>query len=389
MKKKRAILSIMLALAVNVGALAGCGGSSGSGSGDSDVIKIAIFEPLTGANAGGGQIEKEGVDLGHKLRSEVNGKKVEIVVADNKSDKAEAATVAERLVSQDKVDAVVGSWGSSLAIAAGSIFAENETTAVGASCTNPLVTLNNDYYVRVCFIDSFQGRMLAKYAVEKLGAKTAAIVIEKSNDYSVGLANYFTEAMKEFTGDDNSIVATAEYSTGDQDFNAHLTQISKANPDVIFAPGNFTESAMIIKQARQLGIETQFIGADTWVTPEFIEVGGDAVDGVVISTFFDPEAELTPKTKEFVEAYEKEYGKLPADVTALAYDAYNLVLDAIEKVGTEDRAALNEEIRNTKEWAGATGYISFDENGDATKDVVFKTVKNGEFAYLDTIAADK
>lgn len=393
MKKSRLFLSAVLALSISVTMLSACGDtgsdSSASTSSSDDTIKIGVFQPLTGANAAGGEMEKAGTDLAYKLRPKVGDRDVEMVVADNKSDKVEAATVAERLVSQDKVSAVVGSWGSSFSIAAGPIFEENEVTAVGASCTNPLVTLGNNYYVRVCFIDSFQGKMIAKYAVEELGAKTAAIIIEKSNDYSVGLASFITAAMKEYTGDENAIVATAEYSTGDQDFNAQLTQIGKANPDVIFAPGNFTEGAMIVKQARQQGLEQRFLACDTWVTPDFLAIGGDAVDGVIVSTFFDANADLTPKTQEFVKAYREEYNEDPSGFAALSFDAYNLVMDAIEQVGTDDPVKLNEAIRNTKDWEGVTGFITLDENGDATKGVVFNEVKDGAFTYIGSLSADE
>ncbi|MEG1429864.1 MAG: ABC transporter substrate-binding protein, partial [Hydrogenoanaerobacterium sp.] len=169
------------------------------------------------------------------------------VVVDNKSDKAEATTAVARLIEKEKVSAILGSWGSGFSIAAGDLVKTNKVPAIGASCTNPMVTQGNEYYFRVCFLDPFQGTVMANYASKSLGAKKAAIIQEVSNDYSVGLASFFVDAFKKLTGDDTCIVATANYNTGDQDFNSQLTTVLEKNPDVIFAPGNFTESAMIIK----------------------------------------------------------------------------------------------------------------------------------------------
>ena len=294
------VLALLLCLALVTPMLAGCGGSDSATSEDSDVIKVGVFEPLTGANAAGGELEVEGVELAHKLRPEVLGKKVELVIADNKSDKAEATTAAARLIEKDDVVALLGSWGSSLSIAAGDVVKTNEVPAVGISCTNPQVTLGNDYYFRVCFLDPFQGVVMANYAYKNLDAKKVAIVQEVSNDYSVGLAKFFVDSFVKLTGDKDAIVATGNYNTGDQDFNGILTNIKAANPDVIFAPGNYTESALVIKQARALGITVPIIGGDTWETNEFISVGGADVEGAVMSTFFDDTNPLTQEGIDFV-----------------------------------------------------------------------------------------
>lgn len=380
MKKISLVLAIILILSIT---LAGC--AKPAEQQQADVIKIGVFEPVTGANAGGGALEVEGVKLANKLYPEVLGKKVELVIADNKSDKVEAASAAARLIEKEKVVAIIGSWGSSLSMAAGDIVKNAKVPAVGASCTNPLVTLNNDYYFRVCFIDPFQGTVMANYAFSKLGAKKAAIIQEVSNDYSVGLAKFFVDAFKELTGDDNCIVATSNYNTGDQDFTAQLTNIKAANPEVIFAPGNFTESALLISQAKQLGINVPIIGGDTWETPEFIDIGKQAVEGAVFSTFFATEKPITKESEVFLEEYRKEYNKEPAAVTALGYDAYILILDAIKKANSTDPIAIRDEIAKTKDFMGAAGVITLDENGDAVKDAVIKVVKDGKFTYMDTV----
>jgi branched-chain amino acid transport system substrate-binding protein len=380
----RKLSFLLIALTIISLLVSGCTPAAPVDTPEDDVIRIGVFEPMTGANAAGGALEVEGVELANKLYPEVLGKKVELVVVDNKSDAVEAASAAALLVEKEKVAAIIGSWGSSLSMAAGDIIRDKVPT-VGASCTNPLVTLGNDWYFRVCFIDPFQGKVMATYAYENLGAKKAAIIQEINNDYAIGLAKFFTDAFVELTGDKDAIVSVANYNTGDQDFNAQLTNIKAANPDVIFAPGNFTESALIVKQARQLGIEVPIIGGDTYETPEFVEIGGEDVEGTVFSTFYTSEVPITKESEKFLAEYRKEYGKEPAAVTALAYDAYILILDAIERAGSTDPVALRDAIAETEGFEGAAGIITLDENGDAVKNAVIKQVKNGEFVYMDTV----
>jgi branched-chain amino acid transport system substrate-binding protein len=344
---------------------------------------------MTGANAGGGALEVEGVKLANELYPTVKvGDKeypIELVISDNKSDKVEAANAAQRLVDKDKVKVVLGSWGSSLSMAAGPIVQKAKVPAVGLSCTNPLVTKGNDYYFRVCFIDPFQGTVMANYAVKEVKAKKAVIIREVSNDYSVGLAKFFADSFKALTKDQNSILAELNYNTGDQDFSAQLTEVKKYNPDVIFAPGNFTESALVVKQARELGIKTPFLGGDTWETPEFIDVGKAAVEGTVFSTFFATEVPITETSKIFLDAYRKKYNKEPAAVTALGFDGYLVARAAIEKAQSLDTVKIRDAIAATKDFPGAAGMITLDENGDAAKSAVIKTVKGGKFTYLTTV----
>ncbi len=388
MKRK---ISLFLVLAMSTSLiLAGCASKSNlKEKVESDVVKIGVFEPMTGANAAGGQLEVEGVKLANKLYPTVLGKKVELVFADNKSDKVEAASAASNLVEQENVNAIIGSWGSGNSMGAGDVVMEAKIPTVGASCTNPLVTVGNDYYFRVCFIDPFQGKVMAKYAAEKLQAKKVALLQDVSSDYSVGICKFFTDSFVDITGDKDAIVAKSKYNTGDQDFSAQLINIKGTNPDVIFAPGNFTECALIIKQARQLGITTPIIGADTWETPEFLEIGGDAVEGSVFSTFFATETPITQESKVFMDAYREEYNKEPSAVTALSYDAYLVILDAIKRANSTDPVKIRDEIARTKDFPGAAGVITIDENNNAVKDAVLKVVKDGKFTYLDTIKPDK
>lgn len=395
-KLVRKLLILTMVSVLGVGALVGCSSgdasetSAAGSSADSDVIKIGVFEPITGSLAAGGAIELEGIQQAYKERSEVLGKKVELVVADNKSEKVEAANAVSRLIEKDKVVAIIGSYSSTPSIGAGDVIKEAGIPTVGVSCTNPLVTQDNDWYFRVCFIDPYQGKVMANYAYNKLGARTAAVTREMGSDYSVGLAQFFTEEFIRLNGGDEScIVATADYQSGDQDFNAQITNVAKANADIIFAPGNFTESAMFIKQARQLGVTTPILGGDTWETPEFITIGGSEVEGALFSTFFDSNADFTPQTKAYVEKYKAEHdGAEPAAVTALGYDAYNLLIDAIERAGSTEPAAIQKALKETKEFPGVAGYVTFDENGDATKSAVIKEIKDGAFSYVDAVSAE-
>ncbi|QAA35089.1 ABC transporter substrate-binding protein [Clostridium manihotivorum] len=391
MKKKIAII-ISAVLTAGV-VLSGCQVekvSDSSASSNSDTIKIGVFEPLTGANAGGGELEVEGIKLANKLYPEVNGKKIELVVVDNKSDKVEASNAASRLVEKEKVTAIIGSYGSSLSMAAGDIIKNAKIPTVATSATNPLVTKGNDYYFRVCFIDPFQGTVMANYAYSKLNAKKVAIVQEVSNDYAVGLAKYFNDSFTKLSGDSKAIVSTSNYNTGDQDFSAQLTNIKSQNPDVIFAPGNFTESALLIKQARDLGIKVPIIGGDTWETPDFLKIGGQAVEGAVFSTAFATEKPVTKESEKFLEEYKKEYsGKDASAMSALGYDSYLILVDALKRSGSNDSVKLRDELAKTKDFQGATGVINFDEDRNAIKAAIIKTVKAGKFTYLDTVEPTK
>lgn len=383
--KFKKLLSVMAVSALAMGLFTGCGGEEKAA--DQNVVKVGVFLPLTGDNAAGGELELRGIKLANQLHPEVLGKKVELVVADNKSDKAEAASVAARLIEKDKVSVLVGSYGSSLSMAAGNIVKENRVPAVGTSCTNPQVTANNDYYFRACFIDPFQGKVMAEYAHQN-GFKKVAIVQEVSNDYSVGLAKFFREEFVKLTGDENSIVDVANYQTGDKDFTAILTNIKALNPDAVFAPGNFTESALLVKQARQLGIDAQFMGGDTWETQEFIDVGGKDVEGVALSTAFDREKASTEEAKKFLDAYTKEYNGEPSALTAMAYDAYLIAVSGIEKAGTAtDTVKIRDAIAATKDLECVTGMTTLDENGDPIKGVVIKTVKDVKFTFKDYVEA--
>lgn len=386
MKKKLLSIALVFAMASTV-MFTGCGGSDNAAEG-SETVKIGVFQPITGSMAAGGAIQIEGIELANSERPTVtiDGKEVtvELVKADNKSDKVEAANAATKLIEEDQVAAIIGSYSSTPSLGAYDVIKNGNVPAVGASCTNPAVTEGNDNYFRVCFIDPYQGEAMANYAFKKLGAKTAAVTTEQGNDYSVGLAQYFKESFEALGG----TVYEAAYQTGDQDFNAQITSLKANNPDVFFVPGNFTEAAMFIKQAKQAGVTATMLGGDTYEVQEFIDVAGAESEGVMFSAFFDPDAELTPLTKEFVTKYrENNGGKDPAGEVALGYDAYNLVCDAIEAANSSDPVAIRDAIA-ASDFIGVTGPVKFDENGDPTKAAVVKKVEGGKFVYADAITAE-
>ncbi|MHC1771938.1 MAG: ABC transporter substrate-binding protein [Flexilinea sp.] len=356
-----------------------------------DEITIGVFEPVTGENGGGGFQEVLGVRYANQVYPtvEVGGKTytIKLFEVDNKSDKTEAVTAAQSLVSQG-VKAVVGSYGSGVSIAAGEIFAEAGIPAMGASCTNPQVTFGNDWYFRVAFLDPFQGTVMANYANQN-GAKTAAVIDQLGDDYSSGLGSFFMTAFTKLVGE-GSVVSHEQFQTNQTDFKAILTNIKAKNPDVIFAPSSIATAPLIIKQARELGLTCPIMGGDTWENVTIIENAGADAEGIVLSTFFDEADPATDEAKSFVAGF-KEYlvannqpDIIPA-VSALGYDAYLAILTAIKNADSVDSAAIRDALVTT-EFDGVTGHISFDENGDANKNMAFiKTVENGQFKFLKTV----
>lgn len=381
MKKNRIQAALIAFLLIgSILLLSACGGKK--------PIRIGVFEPLSGNYAANGYAEKEGIELAYALRPTLDDREIELVLADNQSDLQIATNIAQRLATEEKVCAVIGSWGSTLSSAGGKVFQEEELLAITASGTDPAVTFDNPWYYRMCFIDSFQGRALARYALTRLNAHKVAIVTEDDNQYSVSLARYFSEALLEYSGDSNIIVCNQSYPAGTQDFNTLITAVNKTDPDLIFAPGSAKSSALLIKQSRQLGLNATYLGGDTWANNEFLQIGGSDLQNVVLSSYFDSTVALTQQTLPFVEAYRTAYGadKTPADITALAFDAYNILYDAIQIAGSTDSEKIRDALSQMKNWEGVAGHYNFDGNGDASKDVIFKTVNNGSFQFLEAFS---
>jgi branched-chain amino acid transport system substrate-binding protein len=350
-----------------------------------DTIKIGVYLPLTGQMAFGGQLELEGVQMAHKEAPTVLGKKVELFVVDNKSDKVEAANAVKRLIEKEKVVAIIGTYGSSLAMAGGEVAEKAGIPMVGTSCTNPLVTQGKKYSFRVCFIDPFQGAGAATYAFTDLKAKTAALLVDVSNDYSVGLATFFTRSFTKLGG---QVVANLKYQAGDQDFTAQLTEIISKKPDVLFIPSYFAEGAIIMKQAQELGAKFRIMGGDAMDNPKIVEIGGAAVEGFVHTTFpYDPSmANMSPIAKKFTENWKKAYpSKEPNVNAALGYDTYLMVLDAIKRAGKAEPAAITKALAATKGFEGVTGSTTINATHDAEKPVGLVQIKDGKKTYIGSI----
>ncbi len=353
-------------------------------------IVIGVFQPLTGENGGGGYQEVLGIRYANQVYPTVtiNGEtyKVRLVEADNKSDKTEAVTAAQSLISSG-ASVVIGSYGSGVSIAAGDIFADNKVPAIGASCTNPQVTQGNDFYFRVCFLDPFQGTVMANYAWQE-GAQKAAVITQLGDDYSSGLGNFFSRAYVALGG---KVVSEQRFQTNTTDFKSILTNIKAQNPDVIFAPSSIATAPLIIKQARELGITAKIMAGDTWENSSIIENAGSSAEGVVLSTFFDDADPATDEAAKFIVGFKKYLVEnkqpdiIPA-VSALGYDAYLVALKAIETANSTTGTAIRNALVNV-EVEGVTGRIVFDTNGDADKSMAFiKVIENGQFKFLKTVS---
>ena len=384
--KKLTVCLLVFLLASSV--LFAAGGTEQK-SGVKEVV-IGVFEPLTGENGGGGYQEVLGMRYANKVYPTVtiNGEtyNVRLVEADNKSDKTEAVTAAQSLISSG-ASVILGSYGSGVSIAAGDIFLDNQVPAIGASCTNPQVTLGNDYYYRVCFLDPFQGTVMANYAWQD-GAKKAAVITQLGDDYSSGLGNFFSRAFQELGG---NVVSEQRFQTNTTDFKSILTNIKAADPDVIFAPSSIATAPLIIKQARELGINAKIMAGDTWENSSIIENAGISAEGVVLSTFFDDADPATAEAAKFIEGFKKYLVEnkqpdiIPA-VSALGYDAYITALKAIELANSTKGPAIRDALAKV-DLEGVTGRIVFDTNGDANKDMAFiKVVENGQFKFLKTVS---
>lgn len=350
-----------------------------------DTVRMGIYLPLTGQNAFGGQLELEGVQMAHKETPTVLGKTVELFVVDNKSDKVESANAVKRLINKEKAVTIIGTYGSSLAMAGGEVAEKAGIPMIGTSCTNPLVTQGKKYIFRVCFIDPYQGAGAATYAVKDLGLKKAALLVDVANDYSVGLASFFKRSLKKQGG---QVVATLNYQSGDLDFTAQLTQIISKKPDVLFIPSYFAEGAIIMKQAMELGAKFTIMGGDAMDNPKIIEIGGEAVEGFIHTTFpYDPNMkDMNSAALKFTQDWRRQYPKKEPNVNAaLGYDAYMIAIDAIKRAGKVDPEAITAALAATQGFVGVTGKTTINATHDAEKPVGVVRIKDGKKTYVGSI----
>ena len=362
----------------------GCNQSTGTGD-NNGPIKVGEFASLTGSEATFGQSSHKGTALAVddlNAAGGVLGRKIQLITEDDQSQAGMPATVVHKLISANGVVAVLGEVASSKSLEAAPICQQNKIPMISPASTNPKVTETGDHIFRVCFIDPFQGTVMANFATKTLKLKSVAVLTDVKSDYSLGLAKFFKEG---FTKNDGKIAAEQNYSGGDKDFNAQLTAIKAANPDGIFVPGYYTEVGLIVLQARQLGLTCPIFGGDGWESSSLVPIGGKALEGCYFSTHYSPD-DTSPAVQDFVKKFKARYNETPDAMAALGYDSAMILADAMKRAGTTDDAKVCAALAATKDFAGVTGKITIDAQRNASKPAVILTIKDGQFQYVETIS---
>ena len=353
---------------------------------ESGTIKIGEFASLTGKEASFGQTSHHGIVLAIEeinAAGGVLGQKLELVVEDNQTKPGESATIAKKLISRDHVVALLGEVASSRSLEAAPIAQAAKIPMIAPASTNPKVTETGSYIFRVCFIDPFQGTAMAVFAKDTLKVSRVAIASSVSSAYSVGLAKFFRET---FTANGGTIVLEQKFSEGDKDFRALLTAIKAANVEAVWVPSYYTEAALMIRQARDLGITVPFFGGDGWEAPELLQIGGDALNGCYYSTHFSAE-NSDPVVAGFVKKYGARWNnEIPGAFSALGYDAAYVLVDAIKRAGSTDGAKIRDALAATKNFPGVTGSTAINDQRDATKPAAIIAINNGKLEFLKTVA---
>jgi branched-chain amino acid transport system substrate-binding protein len=351
-----------------------------------ETIKIGEYASLTGKEAAFGTSSHNGTQLAIEeinAAGGVLGRKLELITEDDQSKQGESATIAKKLISRDKVVGILGEVASMRSLEAAPICQAYKTPMISPSSTNPKVTQIGSYIFRVCFIDPFQGTVMAKFAKDTLKLHRVGLLTSVSSAYSVGLAKYFKER---FLADGGEIVIEQKFTEGDKDFNAQLTAIKAAGVEGIFVPGYYTEAALISKQARELEMTIPLFGGDGWEAPELIEIGGTAVEGCYYSTHYSPQVD-SPKVKAFVAKFQARYdGKTPDAMAALGYDSAGVMADAIRRAGSTEGPAVRDAIAATNGYQGVTGTTTMDKDRNPTKSAVVIEVKDGQFKFVQSVA---
>ena len=379
-KKKFGALLVGISLMI-----AGCGGG-----GASDTIKIGANLEMTGGSASFGASATNAAKLAineYNTKGGFKGKKVELVIADNKSEAAESEKKKKKLV-QDKVVAVIAPIASSSVIAGAQINQDSKVLAISPTASNPKVTVDEKgkvrpYLFRASFIDPFQGSVMAAFATKSLKAKTAAIYIDNSSDYAKGLAKYFEE---EFVKAGGQIVIKEAYLQKDTDFKATLTKIKATNPEVIFVPGYYQEVGLIIKQSRDLGMKMPVLGGDGWDSVQLTNIAGaENLENTFFCNHYSAE-DKSPKVTSFVEAYQKAYGQVPDSFAALAYDATWMIIKAMERADSTDPVKIRDEMEKTKDHDGVSGKTTLNATHDAVKGAVIIAYQGGKQVFKERVA---
>lgn len=383
--KGKKMVCALSVLALFLLTAAGCSNSS------DDTIKIGANLEMTGTNATFGQSATNGAKLAIKQTNEqggVLGKQISLIVADNKSEAAEAANAMQKLITQDKVLGIIAPIASSSVIAGAQVNLDGKVLAISPTASNPKVTVDpatgktREYLFRAAFIDPFQGSVMARFASKSLNGTTAALYIDTSSDYAKGLGQYFKET---FVEDGGAIVAEEAYLAKDTDFKATLTKIKATNPDILFVPGYYQEVGMIIKQARELGIKAAVLGGDGWDSAKLPEIAGAAaLNNCFFASHYSPE-DNSPAIRTFVDAYQAEYGQVPDSFAVLSYDATMLIIEAIKRANSTDTVKIKDELAKTKEYPAVSGLITLNETHDAITSAVVIEMKDGVQTFKEKI----
>ena len=358
-----------------------------AGAQDKSPIVVGVLMPITGQVAAYGQMGWDGIKLAHQMQPTVLGRPVKLVLVDNKSDNVEAANGTSRLIKKEKVVAILGPATSSKALAAAPIAEKAGVPMISSSATNPIVTQNKQYVFRVCFIDPFQGQVAARYAYNHLKARKAAVLIDVSQDYAVGLAAYFMREFKRLGGE---IAVRAKCNTGDQDFSAQLGTVKSSGADLLYLPNYYTEDALVARQARELGLGVPMLSGDGAQAPELIKIGGPAVEGFSFTAHFHREGATSQVALGFLKVYDqaRAQGKLGEDLTGfhvLGADTYLVLLDAIKRAGSTQGDKLRAALASTSGFVGVSGKINIGPDGNAVKSATILKVAGGKFAYVTTL----
>ena len=368
--------------------------SFGGCSQKSDTIRVGVDAELTGDMPAVGESCKKAAEMAVKEVNDAGGidvagkkYKVELFVEDNAGKPDQSASVAQKLITQQKVHALIGPNATRYALPASEIAESSKVVMITPWSTNPKTTLDaktnasKKYVFRACFIDPFQGGVVAKFAIDTLKAKKAAVLYDVASEYNKGIAEIFKETFEKNGG---KVVAFETYTTNDKDFSGQLTKIKRAVPDMIFLPNYYSEIPLQIQQAKRLGITVPFVGSDSWGSQDLLKLCGNDCDGYYFSTHYAADA-ATPVATKFIDGFKAKYNSTPDDVAALTYDSFGLLFQALKSAAKLDRDSIRDALAKIPKYEGVTGNMQFKEgSGDPTKSAVIVQIKGGKFAYFAT-----
>jgi branched-chain amino acid transport system substrate-binding protein len=350
-----------------------------------DTVRIGLITPLTGDVKTYGESVKNAFNIAVEEYGKKGKYAIQTIMADDRNDATEGANAALKLITQDKVIAIVGPVTSKVAIPVSDIATQHKVPTVSGTATNPKVTFSDgkrkSYIFRACFIDPFQGVVAANFALRDLKAKTAAVLYDVSNDYSKGLGEYFKTT---FTKGKGTIVAFESYQKDDVDFSALITKIALKKPDLIFLPDYYNKVALISRQIREKGIKSTLLGGDGWDSPDLLKIGGGAIIGGYFVNHYSPDRK-DAVAEAFIRKYKARHGIVPDAFAAMAYDAASILLTALDAANRPVSEEILKTLASTKNFKGVTGLINFDAKGDAVKSAVILKVDRDGFKYVTTV----